>query len=143
LLSRGTTLAALVLTALAAPVTAFALSAGPDTADHAPSDPAATHAVTPTVDDDPTEAADPDPGDAGTPNEASVPGRAHAAAMQEWAHCVAEAASGPKTADSPIPPKTACDLPKPLGPGRAKHAPAAGLSEHGNGGEHGTHGHIH
>lgn len=65
-----------------------------------------------------TEPAEPET--SGEPNPASAPGRAHAEAMQAWAHCVGEAASGPKTDGQPMPPKTACGD-KPVSPGRAKH----------------------
>jgi len=71
--------------------------------------------------------------------EASAPGRAHAEAMKAWARCVGEAASGPKTEGAPVPPKLSCGD-KPVGPGRAKHAPTAGLSKHGSSGEHGSRG---
>lgn len=54
---------------------------------------------------------------------ASAAGRAHAEAMKVWARCVADAASGPKSADAPVPPKLACGD-KPMGPGRARHLAA-------------------
>jgi len=132
-ISRGTTLAALVLAALAAPVTAFALSSGTDGHQAHPSTPAATHTVAPEADDetDETEGAEPQDAESGTPNPASAPGRAHAEAMKAWAHCVAEAASGPKTTTSPIPPKTACGD-KPMAPGRAKHLATSDQAEKGD-----------
>lgn len=46
-------------------------------------------------------------------------GQAHAAAMQAWAQCVGDAASGQKTMTSQTPPKLACGE-KPTAPGVAK-----------------------
>ena len=131
--TRSTTLAALVFVALAVPVTAYAVSAGAD--DPTPPEPAAAHA---TEKPDPPEA----PETTGTEHaaQASAPGRAHAEAMKAWAYCVGEAASGPKAEGAPVPPKLSCRN-KPVGPGRAKHAPAAAQSEHGSRAEHGHHGH--
>jgi hypothetical protein len=80
----------------------------PDTGDHA--------------DETATEPAEPEA--SGQPNPASAAGRAHAAAMQAWAHCVGEAASGPKTPGQQRPPKLACGD-KPLAPGQVKHQPSA------------------
>jgi hypothetical protein len=126
--TRGTTLAALVLVAVAAPFTAYAVSAAGDDA-RPPGHPAG-HAH--------QKADRPDKPDHSTgrelADEASAPGRAHADAMKEWARCVAEAASGPKTSTSPTPPKEACGD-KPTGPGRAKHADGSDES-HGHSGEH-------
>ena len=75
------------------------------------------------ADTDDTEAVEPEEaGDStedttdGTTDVGGELGRAHAAAMQVWAQCVADAASGPKTVQV-VPPKTACD-PKPVAPGR-------------------------
>jgi hypothetical protein len=112
-----TTLAGLVLVVAAAPVAAYALTAGSD--GPTPPAPAATHAhPTPTAPDDGPDHATGSERAA----EASAPGRAHAEAMKAWAHCVADAASGPKVEGAPIPPKLACGD-KPTAPGRAKHAP--------------------
>jgi hypothetical protein len=127
--TRGSMLAALVFVAIAAPVTAYAVAAddndtGPGNSSHSgkshkSSDKKAKHSTG-------SEHAD----------EASAPGRAHAEAMKEWARCVAEAASGPKTEESPTPPSEACGD-KPMSPGRAKHADAgAAKSEHGKSGDH-------
>lgn len=133
--TRSTTLAALVFVALAVPVTAYAVSAGAD--DPTLPEPATAHA---TETPDPPEA----PETTGTEHaaEASAPGRAHAEAMKAWAQCVGEAASGPKTEGAPVPPKLSCGD-KPVGPGRAKHAPAAGPAQHGSSGAHGNHGRGH
>jgi hypothetical protein len=109
-----TSLAGLVLVVVVAPVAAYALTAGSD--DPTPPAPSATHAhPTPTGSDHATGSE--------RAAEASAPGRAHAGAMKAWARCVADAASGPKTEGAPIPPKLACPD-KPVGPGRALHAPA-------------------
>lgn len=70
--------------------------------------------------------------DKGSSDEASAAGRAHADAMKAWARCVAEAASGPKAENAPVPPKTACGD-KPMAPGRAKHG------EHADSGKSGDH----
>ena len=142
--TRTVALAGLVLVAVVAPVGAFALTAAPD---HQPgtSPAAAPHAddtqgVDPESDepgDEPTEASEPadDPTDTSTPAPASAPGaagRAHAEAMQAWAHCVAAAASGPKTGVRSGPPKLACGD-KPVGPGRAAHG---SNRPHGKSGAH-------
>jgi hypothetical protein len=126
-------LAGLVLAAGALPVTAYALSAAED-----PTPPPAVTQHGDTTDDpesdatesDATESEAPDteapetdsPETDGQPNPASTPGREHAAAMQAWAHCVGEAASGPKAPGQTMPPKLACGD-KPIAPGRAKHQP--------------------
>lgn len=142
-LVRTTSLAALALAALALPVGAFALSGsdGPGTppATVHVSDPAEPDATeTPETEAPETEAPEteaPDiaepgqPGDTGTPNPASAAGRAHAQAMQAWAHCVAQVASGPKAAGAPRPPKLACGE-KPMGPGRAKHLASGTVPGH-------------
>ena len=112
---RGSILAGLVFVAIAAPVTAYTVTAddsdpAPGFSDHAGKPHKPAHAK-------------PEHTGSEQADEASGPGREHAEAMKEWARCVAEAASGPKTETSPIPPKEACDD-KPMGPGRAKHAPA-------------------
>ena len=132
--ARAATLAGLVLAAFALPVTAYALDGTDDTGTPAappshskkpkPTEPAKTAAP----DDDATEDGD-DP---------SAAGRAHADAMKAWAHCVAEAASGPKAEGSPRPPKLACGD-KPVGPGRAKHLAGAaeGATPPGPGHPHG------
>jgi hypothetical protein len=119
--SRGTTLAALVLVAVAAPLTAYAVSAGED--DTRPPGHAAGH----DKHGDKADKAD-RPGHATgreRADEASAPGRAHADAMKEWARCVADAASGQKSSGATTPPKDACGD-KPMAPGRAKHAPGSG-----------------
>lgn len=131
-ISRAGTLAALVLAALAAPVTAVALASGPGGPSPHPSSPASTHAAEP--EDDASDAPEPKDQETGTPNAHSAAGRAHAAAMKAWAHCVADAASGPKSTDQKMPPKLACGE-KPLGPGRAKHQ-AAGSTSPGHSGDH-------
>jgi len=153
--TRTVALAGLVLVAVVAPVGAFALTAAPD---HHPGTPPA---VVPHADDsqgdgpqsdepgdDPTEPAEPadDPTDTSSPAPASAAGaagRAHALAMQAWAHCVAAAASGPKTGVRSGPPKLACGD-KPVGPGRAAHAPAPGAqppsTSHGSKPQHGKSG---
>jgi hypothetical protein len=131
---RAAGLAGLVLAAGALPVTAYALSSAEDptpppavtqhadTADDPETD--ATESDTPETDAPETDNPETDSPDAaeadGQPNPASTPGREHAAAMQAWAHCVGEAASGPKTPGQAMPPKLACGD-KPLAPGRAKH----------------------
>lgn len=123
--TRGASLAALVLVAVAAPVAAYSLagdagtpspaSVSPGNSDLAPGQ---DKAKPPTdVDSEPID-------EAGEPAEASTAGRAHAEAMKEWARCVAEAASGPKAEDAPRPPKLACGD-KPMGPGKAKHLAGA------------------
>lgn len=130
---RTTTVAGLVLAAGALPVTAYALSwadqptapptsvhAQPETADAPETDAPETEA--PDTEAPDTEAPGPDA--SGTPNPGSAPGRAHAAAMQAWAHCVGQAASGPKTPGQQMPPKLACGD-KPPAPGQAKHWSAA------------------
>jgi hypothetical protein len=117
-LTRTTALAALLFVAVAAPAGAFAL-AGDDgdsgTSHHATHHEEAKH----------DKAAKPKhtTGEEHA-DEASAPGRAHAEAMKAWAHCVADAASGPKTGEHTGPPKDACGD-KPVGPGRAKHESAA------------------
>jgi len=123
--TRGSMLAGLVLVAIAAPVTAYAVSGD----DPDPTPPATTHgpkAPKPAKAEHTT----------GTEHaaEASAPGRAHAEAMKAWARCVAEAASGPKVEGAPMPPKEACGD-KPVSPGRAKHAPGA-LESPGRSGDH-------
>jgi hypothetical protein len=130
--TRGITLAALVLVAVIAPASAFALTAGddPGTPPTAAAHPGADDQADDLGDDDATEPADSDSdaaegtGGTGQAAAASAAGRAHAAAMKAWAHCVAEAASGPKTGERTGPPKLACGE-KPVGPGRAAHAPDA------------------
>lgn len=121
--SRGAGLAALVLIAAAAPVAAHSLaddSGAPSPASVSPGNRDHTKAKpTPSKDAEP-EATD----GAGQAAESSAAGRAHAAAMKEWARCVADAASGPKAESAPRPPKLACDD-KPMGPGRAKHLAGA------------------
>lgn len=115
--TRGASLAALVLVAVAAPVAAYSLaddsgapapaSVSPGNSDHAKGKNKAPK--------------DAEPGDdSGQAADASAAGQAHAEAMKEWARCVAEAASGPKAQDAPRPPKLACGE-KPMGPGKAKH----------------------
>ena len=159
---RPVSLAGLVLVAAALPVTAYAL-----TSQDGPTPPATSQPATADTPDGPeteapeTEAPDtetPDPADtadgsatgptqpetSGQPNPASAPGRAHAAAMQAWAHCVGQAASGPKSPGQQLPPKLACGA-KPLAPGQLKHqpatAPGATLAPKGAPGSHG-HGHT-
>ena len=160
---RPTTLAGLVLVAAALPVTAYALSSadapGPtatsqqakgDTPDDPETEAPETEAPdteapdpTDTADDSATEPTQPET--SGQPNPASAPGRAHALAMQAWAHCVGQAASGPKTPGQPMPPKLACGA-KPLAPGQLKHqsatAPGTTTIPKGAPGSHG-HGHAH
>lgn len=121
--TRGASLAALVLVAVAAPVAAYSLaddsgtpspaSVSPGNSDHAKGKGKPSKAAEP-------ESADED----GQAAESSAVGRAHAEAMKEWARCVAEAASGPKAEDAPRPPKLACGE-KPMGPGKAKHLAGA------------------
>jgi hypothetical protein len=140
--TRGSILAGLVLVAIAAPLTAYAVAGddsdpAPPVGTHGPNHPKPSKGPeaeeTPgTEDDTGTEHAD----------EASAPGRAHADAMKAWAHCVADAASGPKAEGSPIPPKDACGD-KPVSPGRAKHAPASEASPGRSGGHRSDHGHGH
>jgi hypothetical protein len=149
---RTVGLAGLVLAAAALPVTAYALSSsdGPGTPP-ATVQPAADDASEPADPEDTAEAPAtaetdaPDAAETGQPNPASTAGRDHAAAMKAWARCVAEAASGPKTAGSPRPPKLACGE-KPMGPGRAKHLAAGGVTPGSSGhpkthGKSGAHGH--
>ncbi len=141
--SRGSVLAGLVFVAIAAPVAAYAVSA--DDPDPAPSSSSHGHPGTshkPAKADDSDDSEDSDGQSTGTehPAEASGPGRAHAEAMKAWAHCVADAASGPKVEGSPIPPKEACGD-KPVAPGRAKHAddkskPGKSGEPHGQSGSH-------
>jgi hypothetical protein len=148
---RPAALAGLVLVAGALPVTAYALSSD----DTTPPPAASQHAKPDTADDPETEAPEteapetdaPEPAEteaSGEPNPASAPGRAHAAAMQAWAHCVGQAASGPKAPGQQMPPKLACGA-KPVAPGRAKHqpptAPGAAIAPKGAPGSHG-HGHA-
>ena len=111
--SRGTTLAALVLVAVAAPITAFALS-------NDPNDPSrgAAHSAKADKAEKPDKAGQSNGKARG--REKAAPGRAHAEEMKAWARCVAEAASGPKTGERTGPAKEACGE-KPIGPGRAKH----------------------
>jgi hypothetical protein len=54
--------------------------------------------------------------------------QAHAAAMQSWAQCVRDAASGPKTTASQIPPKLACGE-KPAAPGQLEQQSSAQSTE--------------
>jgi len=146
--TRSVALAGLVLVAVVAPVSAFALTAAPD---HHPGTPSATashpgdtQSVDPRSDapgTEPTEPAD-DPTDSSSPAPASAAGaagRAHAVAMQAWARCVSQAAGRPKTTRPPGPPKLACGD-KPMGPGRAAHAPVPGTQPpgkaHGKSGAH-------
>lgn len=146
-LIRTAGLAGLVLVAGALPAYALSTEGGPSalptSSQVATSDGPETH--TPGTESPETDSPESDspetetpetegPGDTGTepaepetsgePNPASAPGRAHAEAMQAWAHCVGEAASGPKTEGQPRPPKTACGD-KPVSPGRAKHETSA------------------
>jgi hypothetical protein len=117
--SRGTTLAALVLVAVAAPVTAFALADDSNDATRG-----APHSAKADKDSKANKGDKPDKADKSEGkargHEKAAPGRAHAEEMKEWARCVAEAASGPKTGEHTGPPKEACGE-KPVGPGRAKH----------------------
>ena len=138
--TRGSVLAGLVFVAAAAPVAAFAVASGDD-GDQPVSKSA--HARS----HDKGEKAD-DAAGAEHADAASAPGRAHAAAMKAWARCVADAASGQKSATPAGPPKDACGD-KPVGPGRAKHAgdgapgrsgdhrPASPGQGHGRGHGHG------
>ena len=151
--TRTVALAGLVLVAVVAPISAFALTAAPDHHPGTPPGPQAsdTHAVGPETDepgDEPSEAVEPadDPTDSSSPAPASAAGaagRAHAVSMQAWAHCVAAAASGPKTGVRSGPAKLACGD-KPVGPGRAAHAPAPGTQSpstpHGSNKPHGKSG---
>lgn len=118
--TRGTILAAALVVTLAAPAATYAVASADD------SRPAAHKAKH----DDHGKPQHP----TGTEHaaDASTPGRAHAAAMRAWAHCVAEAASGPKSGDHSGPPKDACGD-KPVAPGRAKHA---GAEAPGRSGDH-------
>jgi hypothetical protein len=129
--SRATGLAALLFVAVTAPAAAFALSGDSDESDGSRTPPAAAgHSAKAKSDESAKhEQSGPEQSD-----EASAAGRAHAEAMKKWAHCVAEAASGPKTGDYTGPPKDACDE-KPVGPGREKHDDA-GASTPGKSGEH-------
>src|SRR4051794_35589272 len=130
--TRSATLAGLVLVAVVAPAGAFALAAGDDpaAAPTAFTHPSASPGADDETDDAATEPAETESADTGGIDDAaqaaaaSAAGRAHAAAMKAWAHCVSEAASGPKTGDRTGPPKAACGA-KPVGPGRAEHAPDA------------------
>jgi hypothetical protein len=139
--ARAAGIAGLVVALAALPVTAFALSATDD--DPGSGTPAGVFG-SPTSqagqDDDPgtDDQGTDDQGtdDQGTDEKGSggdngAAGRAHADAMKAWAHCVAEAASGPKADGSPVPPKTACGD-KPVGPGRAKHANGAAGGKSGD-----------
>ena len=146
--TRTVALAGLVLVAVVAPISAFALTAAPDHHPGTPPGPHASDAQGVDPGDDPTEPTEPadDPTDTSAPAPASAAGaagRAHARAMQAWAHCVAAAASGPKTGVRSGPPKLACGD-KPVGPGRAAHAPAPGAqppsSPHGSNRPHGKSG---
>jgi hypothetical protein len=116
-LSRTSALAALLFVALAAPAGAYAL-AGDDgdsgTAHHATKQDGAKQ--------DKDDKADHSPG-VEHADEASGPGRAHAEAMRKWAHCVADAASGPKAGERTGPPKERCGE-KPMAPGLARHLAA-------------------
>jgi len=129
--TRGMTLAALLLIAVVAPFTAYAVSAG-DNGTGSPGHSAAHAGKKADKPDKPGHSTGRDHA-----AEASAPGRAHADAMKAWAHCVADAASGPKASDSPTPPKEACGD-KPMGPGRAKHPDASGGSDEspGRSGDH-------
>jgi hypothetical protein len=130
LVTRGTTLAALVLVALAAPVTAFALS--DDAGDASRSSEHSAKAQ-----HDKSEKAEHDEaGEDGLGDEKSAPGRLHAQEMKDWVDCVAEAASGPKDDERTGPPKDACDD-KPAPPGLEKREAARGdASAPGKSGEH-------
>jgi hypothetical protein len=117
--------AGLVVAAAAAPVAALTLTNGPDhPADVSPLAAHSTADAEPEESEASEDASEPAGPDHPTGTEqaaaASAAGRAHAEAMKVWAHCVAEAASGPKTAGAPVPPKLACGD-KPMGPGRARH----------------------
>jgi hypothetical protein len=112
--TRATVLAGLVLVAGAAPVTAYAVAGGSNDAGSSHS--SVGHQKVHDQAAKPDHATGQDRAD-----EASAPGQAHAEAMKAWAHCVADAASGPKTGERTGPPKDACGD-KPVGPGRAKHA---------------------
>lgn len=148
--TRGMTLAALLLIAVVAPFTAYAVSAD-DNGDHSPGH-SASHSAGHSADHTGKQADKPDEPGHSTGGEhaaeASAPGRAHADAMKAWAHCVADAASGPKASGSPTPPKEACGD-KPIGPGRAKHEDASGgsVASPGKSGDHRPadrgHGHAH
>jgi hypothetical protein len=123
---RTAVLAAVVLAAFGLPATAYALAAADDDTATTPAStphpkaPAGTEAAEP--DDDAGEDASEDAGE-DKADDASAAGRAHAEAMKAWAHCVAEAASGPKTGARTGPPKLACGD-KPMAPGLAKHLAA-------------------
>jgi hypothetical protein len=134
--TRGSMLAGLVLVAVAAPLTAYAVAGddsepAPPTGTHGPKHPKPSKAAK-TEGATGTEHAD----------EASAPGRAHADAMKAWARCVADVASGPKADGAPNPPKEACGD-KPVSPGRAKHAPATGESPGRSGDHRSDHGRGH
>jgi hypothetical protein len=152
-------IAGLVIAAAAAPVAALTVSGATD--DPSDASPLAAHATSDADPDDSTEPEDADePAGPAHPTgteqaaAASAAGRAHAEAMKVWARCVADAASGPKDAAAPVPPKLACGE-KPMGPGRARHlatsseattpdpAPPRTQPRHGShGGAHGR-GHRH
>lgn len=136
--TRGATLAGLVLVAVAAPLTAYAVAGTDDSgpAGHAAGDHGKGHAYGHDKASKPDHATGQEHA-----NEASAPGRAHAEAMKAWAHCVAEAASGPKTSSTPIPPKQACGD-KPMAPGRADHAERSDESP-GKSGDHRRDDHSH
>lgn len=136
--SRTTALAALVLVALAAPVGAFALAdddSGSGVSQHATHPGKAKHEKHARHDDARHEDAEGED----RADDASGPGRAHAEAMKKWARCVAEAASGPKSAKLTGPPKDQCGQ-KPPPPGLARHlaagtgpsAPGKGHAKHGS-----------
>lgn len=123
ILTRTAALAALVLVAAAAPAGAYVLSDSPGasgTSRHAAqADHDKQHKTgKPDKADDQAE-------DQGTEHadEHAAAGQAHADAMKAWAHCVADAASGPKTGEHTGPPKIACGD-KPMAPGLAKHLAA-------------------
>jgi hypothetical protein len=120
MLTRTAALAALVLVAAAAPAGAYVLADSTG----APGTHASPHAGKAHKDKhDPKHASSKEPGDdsgADHAGDSSADGRAHAQAMKAWAHCVAEAASGPRTGEHAGPPKVACGE-KPMPPGLAKH----------------------
>jgi hypothetical protein len=74
-------------------------------------------------------------GEKGNGDDASAAGRAHADAMKAWVRCVADAASGPKADNAPVPPKSACGD-KPAAPGLAKHGGRAKSDSPGKSGQH-------
>ena len=133
--SRGSALAALVLVAIAAPVTAYAVAGddGDDSGRPAGHGSAKTH-------DKPDGAAHATGKERA--DEASAAGRAHAEAMKAWARCVADAASGAKADDAARPPKLTCGD-KPVPPGRAKHATDAAPGRSGDHRPPSGHGHGH